>query len=92
MVVDASIVVLENAFGTWNTGKIASPRYRRQRRGMVRDRRVDPDTQRGVRPRCSSSGISSILFRQLSIVVIFSLLMSLLVAVTLVPVLVREPC
>src|ERR1700704_2697965 len=33
------------------------------------------------------TGISSILFRQLSVVVIFSLLMSLLVAVTLVPVL-----
>src|SRR4029077_2898188 len=32
-------------------------------------------------------GISSILFRQLSVVVIFSLAMSLLVAVTLVPVL-----
>ena len=33
------------------------------------------------------TGISSILFKQLSVVVIFSLLMSLLVAVTLVPVL-----
>src|SRR5678815_110833 len=33
------------------------------------------------------SGVSSIMFRQLSVVVVFSLLMSLFVAVTLVPVL-----
>ncbi len=33
------------------------------------------------------TGVSSILFKQLSVVVIFSLLMSLFVAVTLVPVL-----
>jgi hydrophobic/amphiphilic exporter-1 (mainly G- bacteria), HAE1 family len=88
MIVDASIVVLENS-------------YRHRERGKDRlTASVDGSeevwsaivasilTQIAVFvPLLFLSGISSILFRQLSVVVIFALLTSLLVAVTLVPVL-----
>jgi HAE1 family hydrophobic/amphiphilic exporter-1 len=88
MVVDASIVVLENAFRHMEHGKdrvTASIEGSEEVWGAIVASIL---THIAVFvPLLFLTGLSSILFRQLSVVVIFSLLMSLLVAVTLVPVL-----
>ena len=88
MVVDAAIVVLENAYRHMEHGKdrvTASIEGSEEVWGAILASIL---THIAVFvPLLFLTGISSILFKQLSIVVIFSLLMSLLVAVTLVPVL-----
>src|SRR5258706_7696455 len=88
MVVDASIVVLENSFRHMEKGKD------RVTASIEGSEEVWSAIVASILTHISVfvpllflTGISSILFRQLSVVVIFSLLMSLLVAVTLVPVL-----
>ncbi len=88
MIVDASIVVLENAFRHMEHGKD------RLKAAVEGSEEVWSAIVASILthiavfvPLLFLTGISSILFRQLSVVVIFSLLMSLLVAVTLVPVL-----
>jgi HAE1 family hydrophobic/amphiphilic exporter-1 len=88
MVVDASIVVLENSYRHMEKGKD------RVRASVEGSEEVWSAIVASILthiavfvPLLFLSGISSILFRQLSVVVIFSLLTSLLVAVTLVPVL-----
>jgi HAE1 family hydrophobic/amphiphilic exporter-1 len=88
MVVDASIVVLENTFRHMEHGK---GRLEASESGATE---VGPAilastlTHIGVFvPLLFLTGVSSIMFKQLSVVVIFSLLMALFVAVTLVPVL-----
>jgi HAE1 family hydrophobic/amphiphilic exporter-1 len=88
MVVDAAIVVLENAYRHMEHGKdrvTAAIEGSEEVWGAIV---ASVLTHIAVFvPLLFLTGISSILFKQLSIVVIFSLLMSLLVAVTLVPVL-----
>jgi HAE1 family hydrophobic/amphiphilic exporter-1 len=88
MVVDAAIVVLENAYRHMEHGKdrvTASIEGSEEVWGAIVASIL---THIAVFvPLLFLTGISSILFKQLSVVVIFSLLMSLLVAVTLVPVL-----
>ena len=88
MVVDAAIVVLENAYRHMEHGKdrvTASIEGSEEVWGAILASIL---THIAVFvPLLFLTGISSILFKQLSVVVIFSLLMSLLVAVTLVPVL-----
>ena len=88
MVVDAAIVVLENAYRHMEEGKdrvTASVEGSEEVWGAIVASIL---THIAVFvPLLFLTGISSILFKQLSVVVIFSLLMSLLVAVTLVPVL-----
>ena len=88
MVVDAAIVVLENAYRHMEHGKdrvTAAIEGSEEVWGAIVASIL---THIAVFvPLLFLTGISSILFRQLSVVVIFSLLMSLLVAVTLVPVL-----
>jgi HAE1 family hydrophobic/amphiphilic exporter-1 len=88
MVVDAAIVVLENAYRHMEHGKdrvTAAIEGSEEVWGAIV---ASVLTHIAVFvPLLFLTGISSILFRQLSMVVIFSLLMSLLVAVTLVPVL-----
>ncbi len=88
MVVDASIVVLENAFRHMEHGKdrvTAAIEGSEEVWGAIVASIL---THIAVFvPLLFLTGLSSILFRQLSVVVIFSLLMSLVVAVTLVPVL-----
>ena len=88
MVVDAAIVVLENAYRHMEHGKdrvTASIEGSEEVWGAIV---ASVLTHIAVFvPLLFLTGISSILFKQLSVVVIFSLLMSLLVAVTLVPVL-----
>jgi hydrophobic/amphiphilic exporter-1 (mainly G- bacteria), HAE1 family len=88
MVVDAAIVVLENAYRHMEHGKdrvTASVEGSEEVWGAIVASIL---THIAVFvPLLFLTGISSILFKQLSVVVIFSLLMSLLVAVTLVPVL-----
>jgi HAE1 family hydrophobic/amphiphilic exporter-1 len=88
MIVDSSIVVLENTFRHMEKGK--------SRRQAAIDGSEEvwsailASTLTAVAvfvPLLFLSGISSVLFRQLSIVVIFSLTMALFVAVTVVPVL-----
>ena len=88
MVVDASIVVLENSFRHMEKGKD------RLRASVDGSEEVWSAIVASILthvavfvPLLFLSGVSSILFRQLSVVVIFSLSTSLLVAVTLVPVL-----
>lgn len=88
MIVDASIVVLENTFRHMEMGK---PRLQAAMDGAIE---VGPAilastlTHMAVFvPLLFLTGVSSIMFKQLSVVVIFSLAMSLFVAVTLVPVL-----
>ena len=88
MIVDASIVVLENTFRHMEMGK---PRMQAAIEGSEE---VWSAILASVLthiavfvPLLFLTGISSILFIQLSVVVMFSLLMSLLVAVTVVPVL-----
>ena len=88
MVVDAAIVVLENAYRHMEHGKdrvTASIEGSEEVWGAILASIL---THIAVFvPLLFLTGISSILFKQLSVVVIFSLLMSLLVAVTIVPVL-----
>src|SRR5262249_42452633 len=87
MIVDASIVVLENAYRHMEHGK------ERMKAAIEGSEEVWSAIVASILthiavfvPLLFLTGISSILFRQLSFVVIFSLLMSLLVAVTIVPV------
>jgi len=88
MIVDASIVVLENAFRHMEHGKDRVTASIEGSEEVWSAILASILTHIAVFvPLLFLTGISSILFRQLSIVVIFSLLMSLLVAVTLVPVL-----
>ncbi len=88
MVVDASIVELENAFRHMEHGKDRVTAAIEGSEEVWSAIVASILTHIAVFvPLLFLTGISSILFRQLSIVVIFSLLMSLLVAVTLVPVL-----
>ena len=88
MIVDASIVVLENAFRHMEHGKDRVTAAIEGSEEVWSAIVASILTHIAVFvPLLFLTGISSILFRQLSVVVIFSLLMSLLVAVTLVPVL-----
>jgi HAE1 family hydrophobic/amphiphilic exporter-1 len=88
MVVDAAIVVLENAYRHMENGKdrvTAAVEGSEEVWGAIVASIL---THIAVFvPLLFLTGIASILFKQLSVVVIFSLLMSLLVAVTIVPVL-----
>src|SRR5918995_1589456 len=88
IVVDAAIVVLENAYRHMEHGKdrvTAAVEGSEEVWGAIVASIL---THIAVFvPLLFLTGISSILFKQLSVVVIFSLLMSLLVAVTIVPVL-----
>jgi len=88
MIVDASIVVLENTFRHMEMGK---PRMQAAIEGSEEVwSAILASTLTHVAvfvPLLFLSGVSSILFTQLAIVVIFSLSMSLFVAVTVVPVL-----
>jgi HAE1 family hydrophobic/amphiphilic exporter-1 len=88
MIVDASIVVLENTFRHMEMGK---PRLQAAIDGSEEVwSAILASTLTHVAvfvPLLFLSGVSSILFTQLAIVVIFSLSMSLFVAVTIVPVL-----
>jgi HAE1 family hydrophobic/amphiphilic exporter-1 len=88
MIVDASIVVLENTFRHMEKGKD------RMTASIEGSEEVWSAIVASILthiavfvPLLFLSGISSVMFKQLSYVVIFSLAMSLLVAVTLVPVL-----
>jgi HAE1 family hydrophobic/amphiphilic exporter-1 len=88
MVVDASIVVLENAFRHMEHGKDRVTAAIEGSEEVWSAIVASILTHIAVFvPLLFLTGISSILFKQLSFVVIFSLLMSLVVAVTLVPVL-----
>jgi HAE1 family hydrophobic/amphiphilic exporter-1 len=88
MIVDASIVVLENTFRHMERGK---DRVQASIDGSEEVwSAIVASTLTHIAvfiPLLFLTGVSSILFKQLSIVVIFSLGMSLFVAVTLVPVL-----
>ncbi len=88
MIVDASIVVLENTFRHMELGK---PRLQAAIEGSEEVwSAILASTLTHVAvfvPLLFLTGMSSILFTQLAIVVIFSLSMSLFVAVTVVPVL-----
>jgi HAE1 family hydrophobic/amphiphilic exporter-1 len=88
MVVDASIVVLENTFRHMEMGK---PRLQAAIEGSEEVwSAILASTLTHIAvfvPLLFLTGVSSVLFTQLSIVVIFSLAMALFVAVTLVPVL-----
>ncbi len=88
MIVDASIVVLENTFRHMEMGK---PRMQAAIEGAEEVwSAILASTLTHVAvfvPLLFLSGVSSIIFTQLAIVVIFSLSMSLFVAVTIVPVL-----
>src|SRR5918993_623366 len=88
MVVDAAIVVLENAYRHMGHGKDRVTASIEGSEEVWSAIVASILTHIAVFvPLLFLTGISSILFKQLSVVVIFSLLMSLLVAVTLVPVL-----
>ncbi len=88
MIVDASIVVLENTQRHLEMGK---PRRQAAAEGSEEIwSAILASTLTHIAvfvPLFFLSGFSSVLFKQLSVVVVFSLLMSLFVAVTLVPVL-----
>ncbi|HET9368923.1 MAG TPA: efflux RND transporter permease subunit [Vicinamibacterales bacterium] len=88
MIVDASIVVLENTFRHMEMGK---PRMQAAIEGSEEVwSAILASTLTHIAvfvPLLFLTGVSSILFTQLSIVVMFSLSMSLFVAVTIVPVL-----
>jgi hydrophobic/amphiphilic exporter-1 (mainly G- bacteria), HAE1 family len=88
MIVDASIVVLENTFRHMEMGK---PRMQAAIEGSEEVwSAILASTLTHVAvfvPLLFLSGVSSIIFTQLAVVVIFSLSMSLFVAVTIVPVL-----
>ncbi|MEK6631184.1 MAG: efflux RND transporter permease subunit, partial [Acidobacteriota bacterium] len=89
MIVDASIVVLENTFR--HMEKLGKDRVRASIEGSEEVWSAilaSILTHMGVFvPLLFLTGVSSVMFKQLSVVVIFSLGMSLFVAVTLVPVL-----
>ncbi|MPZ18697.1 MAG: MMPL family transporter [Luteitalea sp.] len=88
MIVDASIVVLENAQRHMELGKDRVQAAIDGSEEMWSAIVASTLTHIAVFvPLFFLAGFSSILFRQLSVVVIFSLMMSLFVAVTLVPVL-----
>jgi HAE1 family hydrophobic/amphiphilic exporter-1 len=88
MIVDASIVVLENSYRHMEKGKDRATAAIEGSEEVWSAIVASILTHIAVFvPLLFLTGISSILFRQLSVVVIFSLLTSLLVAVTLVPVL-----
>jgi HAE1 family hydrophobic/amphiphilic exporter-1 len=88
MIVDASIVVLENTFRHMEHGKDRVTASIEGSEEVWSAILASTLTHIAVFiPLLFLSGVSSILFKQLSIVVIFSLAMSLFVAVTLVPVL-----
>jgi HAE1 family hydrophobic/amphiphilic exporter-1 len=88
MIVDASIVVLENTFRHMELGK---PRMQAAIEGSEEVwSAILASTLTHIAvfvPLLFLTGVSSVLFKQLSIVVIFSLAMALFVAVTVVPVL-----
>ena len=88
MIVDASIVVLENTFRHMERG---TPRMQAAIDGSEEVwSAILASTLTHIAvfiPLLFLTGVSSILFKQLSIVVMFSLTMSLFVAVTIVPVL-----
>ncbi len=88
MIVDASIVVLENTFRHMEMGK---PRMQAAIEGSEEVwSAILASTLTHIAvfvPLLFLTGVSSVLFTQLSIVVIFSLSMALFVAVTIVPVL-----
>ena len=88
MIVDASIVVLENTFRHMEHGK---PRLQASIEGSEEVwSAILASTLTHIAvfvPLLFLSGVSSVLFVQLSVVVMFSLAMSLFVAVTIVPVL-----
>jgi HAE1 family hydrophobic/amphiphilic exporter-1 len=88
MIVDAAIVVLENTYRHMEMGK---DRMRASIEGSEEVwSAILASTLTHVAvfiPMLFLTGVSSIVFRQLSVVIIFSLSMSLFVAVTLVPVL-----
>ncbi|HSC26404.1 MAG TPA: efflux RND transporter permease subunit [Vicinamibacterales bacterium] len=88
MIVDASIVVLENTFRHMEMGK---PRMQAAIEGSEEVwSAIVASTLTHVAvfvPLLFLTGVSSIMFKQLAIVVMFSLSMSLFVAVTIVPVL-----
>jgi HAE1 family hydrophobic/amphiphilic exporter-1 len=88
MIVDASIVVLENTFRHMEKGKD------RRTASIEGSEEVWSAIVASILthiavfvPLLFLSGVSSVIFKQLSVVVMFSLAMSLFVAVTLVPVL-----
>lgn len=88
MIVDASIVVLENTFRHMEMGKSRMQAAIEGSEEVWSAILASTLTHVAVFvPLLFLSGVSSILFTQLAIVVIFSLSMSLFVAVTIVPVL-----
>lgn len=88
MIVDASIVVLENTFRHMEMGKSRAQAAAEGSEEVWSAILASTLTHIAVfLPLLFLSGVSSIMFRQLAVVVMFSLAMSLFVAVTLVPVL-----
>ena len=88
MIVDASIVVLENTFRHMEHGKSRMQAAIEGSEEVWSAILASTLTHIAVFvPLLFLSGVSSILFKQLSVVVMFSLTMSLFVAVTIVPVL-----
>jgi HAE1 family hydrophobic/amphiphilic exporter-1 len=88
MIVDASIVVLENTFRHMEHGKSRMQAAIDGSEEVWSAILASTLTHIAVFvPLLFLSGVSSILFKQLSVVVMFSLTMSLFVAVTIVPVL-----
>ena len=88
MIVDASIVVLENTFRHMEMGKDRETAAAEGSEEVWSAIFASTLTHIAVFvPLLFLSGVSSIMFRQLAFVVMFSLAMSLFVAVTLVPVL-----
>jgi HAE1 family hydrophobic/amphiphilic exporter-1 len=88
MIVDASIVVLENTFRHMEQGKDRVTASVEGSEEVWSAILASTLTHIAVFiPLLFLTGVSSILFKQLSVVVIFSLAMALFVAVTLVPVL-----
>ena len=88
MIVDASIVVLENTFRHMEHGKDRMQASIEASEEVWSAILASTLTHIAVFvPLLFLTGVSSILFKQLSIVVMFSLTMSLFVAVTIVPVL-----
>ncbi len=88
MIVDASIVVLENTFRHMEMGKSRAQAAAEGSEEVWSAILASTLTHIAVfLPLLFLSGVSSIMFKQLAVVVMFSLTMSLFVAVTLVPVL-----
>jgi hydrophobic/amphiphilic exporter-1 (mainly G- bacteria), HAE1 family len=88
MIVDASIVVLENTFRHMERGKDRMQAAIEGSEEVWSAILASTLTHIAVFvPLLFLSGVSSILFKQISVVVMFSLTMSLFVAVTIVPVL-----